>query len=50
MQSSKWKRALFVALSGGVLLQAGGCLSIFGPNILSLGESVILTYLLGRGP
>jgi hypothetical protein len=50
MQVGKWKRVLFVALSGGVLFQAGGCLGIFGPDILSLGESVLLTYLFGRGP
>ncbi len=48
MQRTRWKKSMLVLLSGGVLLQAGGCAATFAPVLLSLGESALLTFLFGR--
>ena len=43
------KRSALVLLAGGMLVQVGGCLAAFGPALVSLGETTLLTYLFGRG-
>ena len=48
MRTTRWKRAAFMALSGGVLLQASGCSAALAPILLSLGESSLLAYLFGQ--
>ncbi len=48
MLRKRLKKVALTVLAGGVLLQVGGCFSIFAPVALSLGESALLTYLIGQ--
>ncbi|HNO77407.1 MAG TPA: hypothetical protein PKN33_05035 [Phycisphaerae bacterium] len=49
MISDRKKKWAMLVLSGGALLQLGGCAVTFGPVINSLLQSIGLTYLFGRG-
>ncbi|MCA9252467.1 MAG: hypothetical protein KDA54_15180 [Phycisphaerales bacterium] len=49
MISDRNKKWAMLVLSGGALLQLGGCAVTFGPVINSLLQSIGLTYLFGRG-
>jgi len=43
-----WQKQLMIIAAGGMLLQVGSCATQVAPLVLSLGESILLTSLLGR--
>ena len=47
MNKSRVARMAMVVLAGGVLLQAGGCTTVFAPVLLSFFESFVLSGLTG---
>ena len=47
MKTSKLKRTVLLVLSGGVLIQIGGCGTILAPVALGLAENLILSFLFG---
>ncbi len=47
MKKSSFKRTLLLVLTGGVLVQIGGCATITAPLLLSLAENVLLSFIFG---
>jgi hypothetical protein len=47
--SKTCKKAVYVLLTGGILVQVGSCVAAVGPLAASLGESIFLTWIFGRG-
>ncbi len=47
MKKLSLRRQAALVCSGAILLQAGGCVTTLAPLALSLGEDLLLTFLLG---
>ena len=47
MKTSKLKRTLVLVLTGGMLIQFGGCGTVLAPVALGLAENLLLSFLFG---